>query len=152
MRKLFQYKYQSEIIINAPRKKVWEVLSDFPSYKNWNPFTVQIDTSLELGSEVFLTVKMKPGKSSTIRTEYLRMYAPEEKMVWGFSHGLILKAQRTQRLVLIDERTTRYENEDKISGLLSPLVQILYGKWIQRGFDSLSLALKEYIENGGPKK
>ena len=147
---MFQFKYQSEIIINAPKKKVWEVLSDFPSYKKWNPFTVQIDSSLELGSEVFLTVKMKPDKNTTIRTEYLKAYDPEEKMVWGFDHGLVLKAERTQRLISIDEKTTRYENEDKISGLASPLVQILYGKWIQRGFDSLCIALKSYIENGKP--
>ncbi len=111
---------------------------------------MQIDTNLVLESEVFLTVKMKPGKSTTIRTEYLKAYDPEEKMVWGFSHGLVLKAERTQRLISIDESTTRYENEDKISGLLSPLVQILYGKWLQRGFDSVCVGLKDYIENDNP--
>lgn len=113
---------------------------------------MKIDTNLELGSEVFLTVKMKPGKGNTIRTEYLKAYDPPEKMVWGFSYRYILKAERTQKLISIDERTTRYENTDSVSGLLSPIVDILYGRWIQKGFEAVCLALKEYTENGRPEK
>ena len=29
---------QSEIEINAPAERVWEVLADFASYPRWNPF------------------------------------------------------------------------------------------------------------------
>ena len=152
MKNLFSYTYRSEIEINAPKEKVWGILADFGSYHKWNPFTVKIDTNLELGSEVALTVKMKPGKGTTIRTEYLKAYDPTEKMVWGFSYGFLLKAERTQQLIPLNESTTRYWNADVISGLISPIVHLMYGKWIQLGFDALCHSLKDYLENGKSSK
>lgn len=54
---------------------------------------------------------------------------------------------RTQQLIVVNENKTKYINEDVIEGLLSPLVHALYGRWIQKGFDEISLALKNYMEN-----
>jgi ribosome-associated toxin RatA of RatAB toxin-antitoxin module len=34
------------IVMNANREKVWNILSDFPAYPDWNPFITKITGDL----------------------------------------------------------------------------------------------------------
>ncbi|MFC2098889.1 SRPBCC family protein, partial [Bacteroidota bacterium] len=42
----------TDITINAGMDKAWEILSDFPSYPEWNPFITQISGELKTGSKL----------------------------------------------------------------------------------------------------
>lgn len=147
MKRFFRFTYKSEAEIDATRQTVWKVLADSSSYPKWNPFTIRVDSEWKLGKEVFLTVRMKPNQTPTRRTEYLAKFKDPEVMAWGLDWGWWLKAMRTQRLEVINARKTKYLNEDIIYGLLSPLVHVLFGKWVQKGFNEIAVALKSYVEN-----
>ncbi len=41
---------ENYIDINAQSTKVWEVLVDFPAWKEWNPFIPSITGKLEVGA------------------------------------------------------------------------------------------------------
>jgi hypothetical protein len=142
-----RYSYKSEIIINSATEEIWQVLTDLESYAKWNPFTVKVRSEWIPGKPVHLTVKMKPNRRPITQTEYLSRIQQPEILAWGFSYGWILKAMRTQQLIRIHETQTQYVNEDIIEGLLSPIVHAIYGKWIQKGFDEISVALKNYMKN-----
>ena len=47
----------TEIIINAPREKVWEILTDFDNYKNWNPFVIKSTGKAVVGTRLVNTIK-----------------------------------------------------------------------------------------------
>jgi uncharacterized protein YndB with AHSA1/START domain len=147
LKRYFRFTYKSETEINAPRQTVWKVLVDSTSYPKWNPFTINIQASWKISQPVHLTVQMKPNRKPIAQTEYLSVFQQPERLAWGFSYGWILKAMRTQQLIVVNENKTKYINEDVVEGLLSPLVHALYGRWIQKGFDEISLALKNYMEN-----
>ncbi len=51
-------KLHTEIIIEAPVNYVWQVLSDFAKYKDWNPFILSVTGNLIVGEK--LTIKIKP--------------------------------------------------------------------------------------------
>jgi uncharacterized protein YndB with AHSA1/START domain len=148
VRSLFKYSYKSEAEINVPKKAVWRVLTDCETYPKWNPFTVRIDTDWQIGHKIHLHVKFRPSTAPSVQTEYISVFRPEDELGWRLDWSLLLKAERTQRLTDIGKDKTHYFNEDVIEGPLSPLVHLIYGKMIQKGFESVAASLKKYMEKG----
>ena len=134
--------------IAAPIDAVWKVLTDFDQYSEWNPFTPKVETDFEIGSPVTLYVDM-PGKSRMVRTEWVNLVEPEQTICWGMHMGasIVFCANRWQTLRTLDNGDTEYVTEDRMSGLLAPLVMRLYGKPMQIGFQSVADSLKHWIES-----
>lgn len=148
MRSIFRYSYKSEAVINAPKGAIWQVLTNCDNYPEWNPFTVKIETDWQLGHKIHLHVKFKPSSAPSVRTEYISVFQPEDELGWNLNWGIFLKAERIQRLSEIVEDKTYYFNEDVIEGPLSPLVHLIYGNLIQKGFEAVAESLKKYMEEG----
>ncbi len=146
LKKIFKYSYESEIEINASRKDVWKLLTQTENYPLWNPFTVKVETSWELGEEVRLFVQMEPKRKPILQIEYLAIINPEIEIAWGINWGPFLKAHRTQNLTKISDNQTLYFTRDEIWGILSPVVHLMYGNSIQKGFEEMAKALKRYAE------
>jgi len=142
---LFHKSYHAEIEINAAKEKVWSILIDLENYSQWNEFTPQIKTDWQIGSEVLLTVQMKEGTKPLLQKEIMIRYNPKSDFSWGLNWGVFLKAERVQRLVEKDNLTI-YLTTDTISGPLTPIVDLLYGKKIQNGFERVAKGLKAYAE------
>ena len=63
--------------IDAPADFVWQVLVDYPRYPEWNPYTVQVSTTLDIGSPIDLTVPAMDGSAGTfVNREYVRVVDP----------------------------------------------------------------------------
>ncbi len=50
----------TEIEISASSTRAWQVLTDFPSFSQWNPFIPSAQGEVKVGER--LTVKMTPPK------------------------------------------------------------------------------------------
>lgn len=142
---------ETQIVIHAPREKVWEALADFPRYHLWNPFCSKLETGGEVGDPVVMWVHLKPGKKPIIQKEILRDFAEGVKMDWGLNWGVFLKAYRTQRLTSVSDEETLYYTSDQFQGWLTPVVMALYRKDIQRGFEQTAQGLKSFVESSGKK-
>ena len=137
----------SEIIINAPIKLVWEVLSDFDKYPTWNPFTPTIEVSPEIGSTVVLHVKMNPNSNKIIKQkETLLKWEEGTQIDWGIQGAWHVNTVRIQQLTSLDDQTTKYFTSDSFTGPMTWLVMWLYRNKIQSGFDSVAKALKVCVE------
>jgi hypothetical protein len=53
----FTEEIEREIVIDASRKEVWRVLTDFAAYPEWNPFITSISGALEVGAQIEITVQ-----------------------------------------------------------------------------------------------
>lgn len=118
----------------------WDVLVDLPAYPAWNPFTVEVLSTLRLGEPVQLRVDL--GWAGTWWTrEVLRAFEPPSRLVWCLELGLdpVLRARRTQTLTPT-AAGCRYETEDVIEGALSPLVDRAFGGALERGFTGMAQA------------
>ncbi len=49
---------RSEVTINAPAERVWELLTDFGSFPDWNPFMQRASGEVVVGEK--LVVYLKP--------------------------------------------------------------------------------------------
>jgi len=143
---LFSKKYQAQIEIHSTVDRLWGVLMDLDQYGSWNPFTIQVETDWQPGSRVLLIVQMRENRKPIRQVEYLTRLNPKQELAWGMNWGIWLKAERTQRIVRVSSTTVRYETEDRLRGLLCPLVHLLYGRHIQNGFEKMAAALKNHIE------
>lgn len=146
-RRLYARNVGAEAEIDAPREAVWQALVDFEHYGDWNPFTRSVSTTLEVGTPVRMNVDM-PGRSKSVRTEWVNLVEPGRTICWGMhmAHPTLLCANRWQELHDLPGGRTRYVTIDRFSGLLVPLVMALYGEPTRKGFESVALGLKHWVE------
>ena len=132
--------------IEAPVRQVWEILADVERYGEWNPFTTRVDTSLEVGSSVDLYVSLGPFRLK--QPESIQDVVPPSLLAWGTTMGArwLLKTRREQRLESLGDTRCRYTTTDAFAGVLTPVVVLLFGGLIRRGFNAMALALKERAE------
>lgn len=135
--------------IEAPIERVWEILVDVDRYGEWNPFTNRVETDFEIGSPVDLYVALGPFKLK--QPERIEAVEPPHLLVWStkVGHRVLVSARREQRLEALGETRCRYLTTDAFNGLLTPLVILLFGRLVRRGFNDMAWSLKKFAERAG---
>lgn len=112
--------YSATTTINAPADKVWELLTDAPSYPDWNPTIVSLKGTIAEGHTIALVSTVNPGR--TFKLKVSDVTAPRS-MVWsdGMPLGLF-KGVRTFTLIPLDGDGTEFTMTEVYSGLLEPLI------------------------------
>ena len=139
---------RAEIEIDAPAERIFDILTDLPAYPEWNPFTPRVESTLRPGDPVHLYVRLR-GERLSHRVEVVTRNERPSRLCWGttIGAGFLLRAERCQTLTSLDERRTRFVNEDVFHGWLAPLVMGTFGRAMQRGFESVASALKKRAES-----
>ncbi len=134
--------------IEAPAAFVWDVLVDYPSYPEWNPYTIAVDTTLEIGDRIDLTLPNPDGSDGTmLNREFIRVVDPPHHLRYDTGEeypGLI--GMRDQYVTELEPGRCTYYTTDTLSGELADLVMETNGDWIKAGFDSVAIALKTRAE------
>ena len=134
--------------IAAPASFVWDVLVDYASYPEWNPYTIAVDTTLEIGDRIDLTLPNPDGSDGTmLNREFIRVVDPPHHLRYdtGSEYPGLLGMRDQYVTELAPDRCT-YHTTDTLSGELADLVMESNGAWIKAGFDSVAEALKVRAE------
>jgi uncharacterized protein YndB with AHSA1/START domain len=78
--------YRTTFAVDASSERVWEVLTDFDRYPEWNPSVPSITGELAVGSTVSLTLAM-PGRPSPKVKAKLLDVAPGRRLAWHGNMG-----------------------------------------------------------------
>ncbi|WP_380876342.1 hypothetical protein ACFB49_08260 [Sphingomonas sp. DBB INV C78] len=128
--------------IDAPADFVWDVLTDVPRYPEWNPFTRKVVTDFAIGGAVRLTVPDSNGSDELFEfDEYLRTFEPPKLLAWGIPDY----ALREQIVTPLGPDRCAYHSTDRWFGD-GVADYVNHGDYVQRGFDSVALALKARVE------
>lgn len=140
---------KAEIEIDASPEVVFDILTDLARYPEWNPFTPQIDSTLEIGTPVRMQVRLGTGTRLRRQVEYVTANQRPTRLCWGADIPVrfLIRADRCQTLEPLEDQRTRYICTDEISGWLTPLVIRFFGPAMQRGFEDCALALKKRAES-----
>ena len=147
---MFKHTVESdEIVIDAPIELAWSILTDTTTYGEWNPFTPKIETDFAIGSEVHLEVHF--GKLKLDQTEIMHAFEAPMRLAWGAGMYKIgsfplVTALREQCLTKLGDARCSYVSRDHLSGLITPLVRISFGKAMRDGFNAAGNGLKRYAE------
>ncbi len=72
---------RTQIDIDAPPDRVWEIFSDFPGHSNWNPFIRTIEGEAREGARLIITVDPPEGDPMTFEPTIL-VVRPDEELQW----------------------------------------------------------------------
>ena len=131
-------------IIEAPCEDVFRIISDLPNYGKWNPFLVTSSGNVEVGGIV-------KGKSviGTMTTSYRhRIFnlIQNESLCWrDFGFAALFVCGERSRFVKEEDRKTVFTCHLKLSGPLSGLVNLFFGKGLRNGIVAEAKAISEYV-------
>jgi len=138
---------RSEVDIDAPAERVWDVLTDFSSYPEWNPFIKSIDGEAREGAK--LTVRLEPpgGRGMTFKPTVQTADAPREfRWLGRLLLPRLFDGEHIFELEATYDGGTRLVQREEFRGVLvSPLLRWV-GKSTQRGFEEMNVALKGRAE------
>lgn len=135
-----------EIHIAAPPEKVWETLTDFDSYADWNPHIVRAAGDATVDSRLAITVA--EGTSATDFTPRVLVADPGRELRWRGSFLVPGLADGTHSFVLEPASGgTRVVQSEFFTGVLGPLTPLLFD--LEASFDASNVALRGRVEGPG---
>jgi hypothetical protein len=141
-------KLHTEIEINATPEKVWDVLTDFASYAEWNPFVTSAAGKAAVGER--LQVRMNPpgGRAATFRPTVTEAQAPMRLEWLGklLFKGLFDGRHRFQ--IGATSGGTNFIQSEEFTGVLVPLLARSLDGPTREGFELMNRAIKERAEDG----
>ena len=140
------YLIHTEITINAPRQKVWEVLTDFDKMPEWSSSFQGVDGDFKEGGIIVSKYKMPFGKMAKVEHPLVTCVEGEE-FSWSSDIGLGMIDHHIFRLESIYENTTKFVQTDEphdgatriLGGVVSHMLENMYHKF--------NTELKERVEN-----
>ena len=137
----------TQIEIDAPAKLVWEVLTDFASYPQWNPFIRHISGRLAPGERLQARLEPPGGLAMTFKPKVL-MAEPNRELRW-LGHLLVpgvFDGEHSFTIEPLEENRVRFHQREAFKGLLVPLFARSLEINTQQGFEEMNRALKERAE------
>jgi hypothetical protein len=137
---------RTEIDIAAPAARVWDVLTDFAAFPQWNPFIRRIDGVLAPRSRLVVRIQPPGGRPMTFRPTVLRV-EPERELAWRgrtFVPGLF----DGEHVFTLEPRgaSVRFVHGETFSGLLVPVLRRSLETTTRQGFEAMNRALKARVE------
>jgi hypothetical protein len=135
----------TEIEINAPAERVWQILTDFDHWSEWNPFLYRVIGKAEQGEHVKLYFEQPNGKEMKLNSTITKL-EPEHEWIWKYPviwSGLF-QGEHSFAVEKIDENHTRFIQNEVFTGLLVPM--FLKEKETISGFEAMDKALKAQAE------
>lgn len=135
--------------IDAPAELVWQVLTDFGAYPEWNPFVVRCDTTGAVGDPVLLHLPDPATDGATFTTqEWITVSTPPHHLQYQTGDSIPgMLAIRDQWVDDLGAGRSAYETTDVFSGDIAQVVFDLQVEWVTAGFTATAHALKARAES-----
>jgi hypothetical protein len=136
----------ASIEADAPAERVWDVVTDFPRYPEWNPFIVRATGEQRVGARLEITIRPPGTRAVSFKPRVLDLQ-PGRLLRWkgrlwvpGLFDG--------RHALVVEERPgggSRFTTHEEVSGILLPFL----GKVMrasQAGFEQMAEAVRRRAE------
>ena len=138
---------RSEIEIQASAERVWQLLTDFPSFPQWNPFIRKASGNLRVGERLEVNIQPSGASGMTFRPTVLKA-EPNRELRW-LGHLLIsglFDGEHSFTIEPLGASRVRFTQREVFTGLLV----LLFARGLEtdsrRGFEEMNQALKSKAE------
>jgi len=139
----------TDIEINAPPQAVWNVLTAFDQYEEWNP-VMEISGTPAEGDRLTVVLTLPERKPQPFKPKVLVADEPAELRWQGhlFVSGLYDGEHWFDLTPLEEGRRTRLTHAETFRGVLVGFINRRIGKEVEAAFEEMNAALKERVEGG----
>ncbi len=136
----------TEIVIDAPAEKVWEILTNLNAFQSWNPFIVK--SVGEVKPKARLVNTMQTEKNTMTFKPVVQQVIPNEYFDWIGSLLIpgIFDGHHYFRIEPIDQKQVKFIQGENFSGILSSIIFRKVGDDTRMGFIKMNQALKQQAE------
>ena len=137
---------RTEIIIDATKEQVWNVLTDFSSYSEWNPFIVKSKGEARLGGKLENSMKKK-DKVMVFKPIIIKLKEKEELEWLGslFFKGLF-DGYHSFTIEEVDVNKVKVIQSESFKGILSGPILKSIKEETTKGFIAMNKALAKRVE------
>jgi hypothetical protein len=139
---------RSEIDIDATAERVWQILTDFDAYPDWNPFLVRASGRPRQGERLNLRMQPVGGRAMTFRPTVIEA-SPGRRLRWLgrlLAPG-IFDGEHSFTIEAVGEGKVRMIQEEQFRGILVPLLWRSLQRRTLPAFEQMNLALKQRAES-----
>ncbi|MDQ4050292.1 MAG: SRPBCC domain-containing protein [Thermoproteota archaeon] len=138
---------RSEIEIDSNPESVWEILTDFASYDQWNPFINRIVGLPRRGEKIDIHIET-PGRKKRKYSPTITKVEEGRELRWAGKSSLpgFLNAEH---IFIIEETQpghVRFIQREVFDGLLTLLIRKGFDTDVRQGFAEMNEALKKRVE------
>lgn len=141
--------YQTTFPVAASPDRVWEVISDFDSWPEWNPSVPSIKGDLKIGNVCAVKLVM-PGRPSVNVKVTLTDVDPGRRFAWhgNIAHDRFFAGDRSLDIEPQADGTVLVTHTEEVTGAIFPVFKALIGEAaIQAHHDDLNAGLKQRAEH-----
>ena len=138
---------RTEIEIQASDKREWQLLIDFASFPQWNPFIRQAKGEAKVGARLQVHIQPSGASSMTFKPTVLKV-EPNRELRWLgrlLMPGLF-DGEHTFTIETLEANRIRFTQREVFTGLLVPLFARSLDTDTRRGFEEMNQALKSRAE------
>jgi hypothetical protein len=137
----------SQIDIDATPQRVWQVLSEFSSYPQWNPFIIRAEGQAQSGSRLVMRMQPIGARGVTLRPTVVEA-TPGHRLRWLGRLGIrgIFDAEHTFTITPREGGGVRLAQDEAFTGVLVPLLARSLDRHTRPAFDAMNTALKHRAE------
>jgi len=139
---------ETQIDVAASASSVWQILTDFPAYSDWNPFITEIEGTPELSARLRIRI-CPPGRSAITLKPTILVAAREWELRWRSRRivpGFFDSEHSFQ--IRTHGRFCRFHQSERFTGIMVTAIgDDLFDAMLQ-GFEEMNTALKLRAEGG----
>jgi hypothetical protein len=139
----------SEIEIQASAERVWQLLTDFAGFPQWNPFIRRAIGKVKMGERLEVTIQPSGAQGMTFKPTVLKA-EPNRELRWLGRLVLpgLFDGEHSFTIEPRGENRVRFVQREIFTGLLVPLLARGLDTDTRRGFEEMNRALKVRAEQG----
>jgi hypothetical protein len=138
---------RSEIEIQASTERVWQLLTDFASFPQWNPFIRRASGEIRAGANLVVNIQPSGASGMTFKPTVLKV-DPNRELRW-LGHLVLpglFDGEHIFTIKPLGNNRVRFSQREIFNGLLVPLLGRSLKTDTQRGFEEMNQALKARAE------
>ena len=137
---------ETELVIHATARDIWNVLTDFDAYPTWNPFIQSITGNFKHGGRLNVQIHPTHGKAMTFKPTIMEL-EPEHSLVWlgRFLMPHLLDGEHRFTLYPLADGSTRLVHSETFHGILLPIMRKQLSL-ITTDFEKMNTALQARVK------
>lgn len=145
---------ETENLINTNIVDIWEILTNFPAYKRWNPYIKNVEKLDDTGINLRVEAKIMNGKDMTLRTK-MAEWRLGSRFAWHtslFDMHWLLSCKQYFYLKQVAHNETKCLIGMEFSGMLGGYACNRLAPYLVEAFGSMQEALKMRCEDANKAK